>query len=135
METTTMAIRVPADMKGLRMRIVGGAVNAAMMQAVGAIPIAIDASEIFTALAQHTIDGIDPNLEELVTRKLSTIIRHVALTNHVFSLQPLLGSKKKIDALPPDLRTILVEEARAIRSAQRALEASRIADAVRALKA
>jgi TRAP-type transport system periplasmic protein len=113
-ETATKPVTVPDDMKGLRIRIVGGAVYVATYQALGAIPIAIDASEISTALAQHAIDAIDPPIESIVSFKFYTAIKHVAMSNHVLVVNPLLGSKRKIDALPLALQTILRQEAKAV---------------------
>ena len=112
LETTSKAIAVPDDMRGLRMRVQNGAVYPAMFQALGAIPVVIDVSEAFVALTQHTVDGIDLGLGSFTTRKMYTVVKHVALSNHVLAVNPLLGSKRKIDALPPALQNILKEEAK-----------------------
>jgi TRAP-type transport system periplasmic protein len=132
--TTSKAIRVPDDMKGLRIRIQGGAVYVAMMQALGAIPVAIDKSEIFPALQQHTIDGSESIIEQFYTEKFYTIVTHIALTNHVFSVVPMFASKKKLQALPADLQKILKDEAKAFRSRQRALAAQKASETVQPLK-
>jgi TRAP-type transport system periplasmic protein len=89
LETTTKPIVVPEDMKGLRFRIQSGAPFVAMYQALGAIPVTIDLSEAFTGLAQHTVDGLDATLDNLSSSKLYTVVKHVAMTNHIFSVIPL----------------------------------------------
>ena len=98
--------------------------------ALGAIPVVIDAA------GRHRLmnDGPTTTPDGLFALKFYTVINHVALTNHVFSVQPLIGSKSKIDALPPPLQKILREEAKAITPSWRALAAKRIDDATQGLK-
>src|SRR5580704_3092199 len=100
-------------MRGLRMRIPGSAVFTATFQALGSIPVAIDSAEMFVALQQHTIDGVEVGLDPLTAGKFYTIIKHVAMTNHVLTLLPIMGSKRKIEALPAPLQKIIREEAKA----------------------
>jgi TRAP-type transport system periplasmic protein len=110
--TAGKAVVVPEDMKGLRIRIQPSAVSVATYRALGAIPVAIDTSEVFTALSQHTLDGTESILDAVASRKWDVILKHVAMTNHVFVLNPLLGSKRKIDGLPLALQRIVKEEGR-----------------------
>jgi TRAP-type transport system periplasmic protein len=112
LETTTKAIVVPEDMKGLRFRILAGQIFVATYQALGAIPVTIEISETFTALSQHTVDGVDFPLTSFTTSKLYTSagVKHLANSNHLLSVEPLLGSKRKIDALPIPLQKILRAE-------------------------
>jgi TRAP-type transport system periplasmic protein len=134
LESTNKPIVVPEDMKGMRIRILGGAVNVATYQALGALPVTIDLSEAFTALSQHVIDALDVNLDGFTTGKYYTVCKHVAMTNHVASIIPMLGSKRKIDALPVPLQTILRQEAKAVVPVWRALAAQEIAADVEFLK-
>jgi TRAP-type transport system periplasmic protein len=122
METTTRAIAVPEDLKGLRMRISAGAIYAATYQALGAIPVSIDLSEITTALSQHTIDGLElPLANTFMALRLYNACKHVAMSNHTFAAIPLLGSKRKISMLPAALQKIVKEEGKAVVSFWRSL--------------
>ena len=129
METTNKPIVKVEDMKGLRIRIHGGT-DVAMMQALGAIPLSIDSTETFTALSQHTIDGEEVGIENLVSDKTYPFLKHIAISNHVPSIAPLLASKKKIEALPADLQAIVRDSAVAVRSSWRTLYAQRAQEAV-----
>src|ERR1019366_5441688 len=82
MDTGNKPITKIDDMKGLRFRIHGGA-DAAMMQNLGAIPVTIDYSEVYTSLTQHTIDGLEVSAESIQSGKLYPIVKHIAFTNHV----------------------------------------------------
>jgi TRAP-type transport system periplasmic protein len=134
LETPGKVIRVPEDMRGMRFRIQGGTVNTAMAQAVGAIPVTIDYSEMRSALAQHTIDVVDSTLVSVGSNKLYTLVKTVAMTNHIFSLQPLIASRSKIEALPADLQKIIFDETKAIIPAWRALTLQQTAEATQLLK-
>jgi TRAP-type transport system periplasmic protein len=90
-----------------------GGVYLATYQALGAIPVTIDSAEMYTALSQRTVDGIDLTFDSFTTAKLYTVCKHIALSNHVFNVSPLIGSKRKIETLPPDLQRIVREEGRA----------------------
>jgi tripartite ATP-independent transporter DctP family solute receptor len=133
-ETASKIVVVPEDMKGLRVRIVSGAVFVATYQALGAIPVTIDLSEIFTAFSQHTIDGMDITLDSVALGKYSTVVRHVAMLNHGLAQTVLMGSKRKIDALPVALQKILSEESRAVIPWLRTLSAHRQLESIQALK-
>ena len=133
-ETTTKAVRTVDDMKGLRCRIAGGTVNTAMYQALGAIPVSVDYTEIFTALSQHTLDGMDVSPDALLTGKFYTVIQHIALTHQVFSYHPMVGSKAKIESLPPDLQTLLKTEMTAMAPTFRSSATKFNSDALNELK-
>ena len=132
--TTTKAVIVPEDMKGLRIRIPSAAVPVATFEALGAIPVVIDPSETLVALTQRTVDGMANALDTIVSGKFYTALKHIAMFNHVFSINPLMGSKRKLDALPPPLQRILKEEAKAIQPFWRALMVQQTASAIGFLK-
>jgi TRAP-type transport system periplasmic protein len=133
LDTTSKPIVVPADMKGLRIRVVGS-VYAATYQALGAIPVLIDISEAFVALQQHTIDAVDSTLDEFTAKKFYTIVRHVALANIGFTDSPLMVSKRKFEALPTSLQRIIKDEAKALIPYWRSLNEKLVADASKILK-
>jgi TRAP-type transport system periplasmic protein len=119
--TSTRVVRSPDDMKGLRVRVSGSAVSIATYQALGSIPVTVDTAEIITAVSQHTIDGIDTVLDQFTAAKYYTVAKHVAMLNLNFALNVILGSKRKVEALPPHLQHMLVEEGKALNSYWRGL--------------
>jgi TRAP-type transport system periplasmic protein len=135
LETASKPVAVPDDMKGLRVRIVGGGIFPATYQALGAIPVPIDLSETYTALSQHTVDGMDFPLESFTVGKYYTVCKRVSMLNHFLEKVALMGSKRKIEALPPALQKILKEEGRAVTAFARTLAAQREAVNIETLKA
>src|SRR5947207_4123995 len=100
-------IHVPADMKGLKMRINSSKVNAAIMKSVGAVPQTMAFSEVYQGLQTGVIEGTEGPLSNLYTQKHYEVQKHVSLTYHTISNYVVIANKAFWDKLPPDIRTIL----------------------------
>jgi TRAP-type C4-dicarboxylate transport system substrate-binding protein len=94
-------------MKGLKIRVQPGPIFAAMFRALGANPIAIDYSEIYLALSQHTIEAIETPIIALPSAKHYEVVKTVNLTNHVYNAGVMMVSKRKFDSLPANLQESL----------------------------
>jgi TRAP-type transport system periplasmic protein len=104
--TSTIDRKVPKpeDMKGLKIRVQPGPIFAAMFRALGANPIAIDYSEIYLALSQHTIEAIETPIVALPSAKHYEVVKTINLTNHVYNAGVMMVSKRKFDALSAKLQ-------------------------------
>jgi C4-dicarboxylate-binding protein DctP len=100
-------IHVPADMKGLKMRINSSKVNAAIMKSVGAVPQTMAFSEVYQGLQTGVIDGTEGPLSNLYTQKQYEVQKQVTLTYHTISNYVVVANKKFWDGLPADIRTTL----------------------------
>jgi C4-dicarboxylate-binding protein DctP len=100
-------IHVPADMKGLKMRINSSKVNAAIMKSVGALPQTMAFSEVYQGLQTGVIDGTEGPLSNLYTQKHYEVQKHVTLTYHTISNYVVIVNKPFWEGLPPDIRTTL----------------------------
>jgi C4-dicarboxylate-binding protein DctP len=100
-------IHVPADMKGLKMRINSSKVNAAIMKTLGAVPQTVAFSEVYQALETGVVDGTEGPLSNLYTQKQYEVQKQVTLTYHTISNYVVVTNKKFWDGLPPDIRTTL----------------------------
>jgi tripartite ATP-independent transporter DctP family solute receptor len=107
--TSTLDRKVPKpdDMKGLKIRVQPGPIFADMFRALGANPIAIDYSEIYLALSQHTIEAIETPIIALPSAKHYEVVKTVNLTNHVYNAGVMMVSKRKFDSLAPNLQETL----------------------------
>ena len=130
----TRAVVVPEDAKGLRVRISGGAIYSAVYQALGAIPLIIDGSETLTSLQSKTIDALDVNLDSFTQSKYYVVAKHVAMTNQNISVLPMLGSKRKIEAMPQPLQRMLKEEGKLLNTFWRTTIIRQVAEDVEILK-
>ena len=100
-------IHVPADMKGLKMRINSSKVNNAIMKSVGAVPQTMAFSEVYQGLQTGVIDGTEGPLSNLYTQKQYEVQKHVTLTYHTISNYVVVVNKAFWEGLPADIRSTL----------------------------
>jgi C4-dicarboxylate-binding protein DctP len=101
------AIRVPADYKGLKMRIQSSKVLGDEMKALGSIPQVMAFSEVYQALQTGVVDGTENPPSNFYTQKMHEVQKYLALTEHGVIEYAVITNKKFWDGLPPDIRTIL----------------------------
>jgi C4-dicarboxylate-binding protein DctP len=98
-------IRVPADYKGLKMRIQSSKVLGDEMKALGAIPQVMAFSEVYQALQTGVVDGTENPPSNFYTQKMHEVQKYLALTNHGYLGYAVIVNKKFWDGLPADIRT------------------------------
>jgi C4-dicarboxylate-binding protein DctP len=100
-------IRLPADYKGLKMRIQSSKVLGDEMKALGSIPQVMAFSEVYQALQTGVVDGTENPPSNFYTQKMQEVQKYVALTDHGYLGYALIVNKKFWDGLPGDIRTTL----------------------------
>jgi C4-dicarboxylate-binding protein DctP len=101
------SIRMPADYKGLKMRIQSSKVLGDQMKALGAIPQVMAFSEVYQALQTGVVDGTENPPSNFYTQKMHEVQKFLALTNHGYLGYAVIVNKKFWDGLPADIRTTL----------------------------
>ena len=101
------AIRMPADYKGLKMRIQSSKVLGDQMKALGSIPQVMAFSEVYQALQTGVVDGTENPPSNFYTQKMQEVQKYLALTNHGYLGYAVIVNKKFWDGLPADIRTTL----------------------------
>ena len=101
------AIRVPADYKGLKMRIQSSKELGDQMKALGANPQVMAFSEVYQALQTGVVDGTENPPSNFYTQKMQEVQKFLALTNHGYLGYAVIANKKFWDGLPADVRTAL----------------------------
>lgn len=120
------AIQEPADLKGIKIRTLPSPIQQAAWSAMGGLPQAIDASELYTALQQGTVQAQENPLAEIEFRKFHEVQNHLSMTSHVYTPFMMAVSRRTWDRLTAEQRTALTEAAEVGRNAQ--LEANDIAE-------
>ena len=100
-------IRMPADYKGLKMRIQSSKVLGDEMKALGSIPQVMAFSEVYQALQTGVVDGTENPPSNFYTQKMQEVQKYLALTDHGYLGYAVIANKKFWDGLPPDIRTTL----------------------------
>lgn len=114
-------IRVPEDMKGLKIRVMEQPIYIAMMKALGANPTPMAFGELFTALQKGVIDGQENPAAHIYTKRFFEVQKYISLTEHTYSAEPLVVSMITWNKLTPEQQTIIQEAAEEARDWQRQL--------------
>lgn len=103
-------IRKPADMKGLKMRVMTAPVYVELMKALGSDPTPMAMGEVYSACATGTVDGLEVPAVHIFQKRYFEVNKYISLTGHTYESEPLSMSMKTWMKLPPAYRKI-VEEA------------------------
>ncbi len=100
-------LRLPGDVKGLKMRIQSSKVLDAEIRALGGIPQVMAFSEVYQALQTGVVDGTENPPSNFYTQKMNEVQKYFTLTDHGVIEYAVIANKKFWDGLPADIRTIL----------------------------
>jgi TRAP-type C4-dicarboxylate transport system substrate-binding protein len=103
-------IKVPSDLSGVKIRVAVGALYVSLFKALGASPVSMNFSELYSSLQTKVIDGIETPLQIFVTFKMYEVIKYASLTNHMWDGQWLIANSRAWSKLPPDIQAIIEEE-------------------------
>jgi tripartite ATP-independent transporter DctP family solute receptor len=120
-------IKTPADMAGIKLRMPSAESWQFLGKALGANPVPIAFTEIYTALQTGAVDGQDNPLPSTRDSKFYEVTDQIVLTSHLVDLNYLAISKKVWDGLTPEQQATMQkaadDAAEAGRQKQLALEA------------
>jgi tripartite ATP-independent transporter DctP family solute receptor len=101
-----------ADFKNLKMRSVEAPVLSAGLQALGANPTSLPVTEIFQAMQNHTVDGMEANLGLIQTYKLYEVAEYVTANVNLWPFPTvLIMNKAKFDSLSEDQQKAIQDAA------------------------
>ncbi|MDR1834802.1 MAG: TRAP transporter substrate-binding protein [Fusobacteriaceae bacterium] len=101
-------VKVPDDVKGLKIRTPPEIQQLAAMEALGANVQQISFTELVPALKQHTVDGQENPLTTIYTNKLWEVDqKYLSITHHVYQSLNLVFSKATWDKLSPEHKAII----------------------------
>ncbi len=104
LSSSKKALIEPSDAKGQKFRIMSSKVLEAQFKAVGANPQMMPFSEVYSALAQHVIDGQENTISNIYTKKFYEVQTDLSITNHGYLGYLVVMSKKFWNSLPADLQ-------------------------------
>ena len=97
--TKTKPIRTPDDLKGQKIRVMNSKTAIDMVKLMGGSPTPIAWGELYSALAQGTVDGAENNLPSFTSNKHYEVCKHFSLDGHTRVPDMLLMSSKVWDRL------------------------------------
>jgi TRAP-type C4-dicarboxylate transport system substrate-binding protein len=96
------AIRTPADLAGIKLRMPGGDAWQFLGQALGANPTPMAYAEVYTGLQTGAIDGQDNPLPNVENMKFYEVMSQIVLTSHLVGYDLLTISRTAWDAMSPE---------------------------------
>lgn len=115
-------VMTPEDMKGQTIRVQESPTYVAMMKAMGANPVPMPYVEVYLAMKQGTIDGMELPSFTFTSDKFQEVTKYYSLTRHSYPPIAWFMNLKKYQALPADLRTVVDESMREACQLHRKLE-------------
>jgi tripartite ATP-independent transporter DctP family solute receptor len=98
------------DLKGLKLRVPPLKMYRRTWELLGASPVPMPSTEIYTGLQQGVIDGQENPFEVIWTFKFYEHQPYVMETNHVIGAMTFIFDANRFNSFPPELQQILVEE-------------------------
>lgn len=78
-------VKSMADVKGLKLRTLPASIQVKTWENFGALPTAIDAGELYSALQTGVVVGQENSIGEIYTKKLPEVQKYMSLTGHVYT--------------------------------------------------
>jgi len=100
--TTEKAIRTPADLKGLKIRVQKSETSVQMIAAMGGAATPISWGELYTALQQGVVDGAENNPPSLYLSRQYEVCKYYTLDEHTAVPDILLMSLHIWESLTPE---------------------------------
>ena len=100
--SSTKPIKTPADLQGFKIRVPPSPISLSLFQSLGASPVTVNASELYTSLQTHIADGQENPLGNIETMKLDQVQKYCSVTNHMWVGYWLLMNGAFWSGLPPE---------------------------------
>jgi TRAP-type transport system periplasmic protein len=113
---------VPDDMKGQTIRVQESPTYVAMMKAMGANPVPMAYVEVYLAMKQGTIDGMELPSFTFTSDRFQDVTKYYSLTRHAYPPIAWFMNLKKYQGLPADIQKVVDESMRDACQLHRRLE-------------
>ena len=107
--TKDKAIRVPEDLKGLKIRVQDMKSQTDMLTALGGTPVAMSYGDVYTALSTGIIDGTENNETALTTGKHGEVCKVYSVDQHAMIPDVMVMSAKVWNNIAPEDQEIILQ--------------------------
>lgn len=99
------------DVKGLKIRTMENEFHQALWNTLGATAVPMSSNELYTALEQGTVDGEENPVPNFYAYQFHEVQDYVTITNHIYSPDLLIFSKKIWDTYDEDVQQAILQAA------------------------
>lgn len=103
-------VKKPEDLKGQRVRTPPAPIWQESVRALGAAPVAMAFGDMYPALQQKAIDGVELVYNNIPGGRFYEVLKYANETRHIMLINFEVVSSKWFDTLPKDYQAALVEE-------------------------
>src|SRR6266568_3728177 len=128
-------VRTPADLAGMRIRVLPSKVQARTFELLGAVPMPMDLTQAITMISAGTIDAQENPLSNTVTYGVHKFHHFHTLSNHFYISRPVFLNRSAFEAWPADLRSAMEQAVKEAIVFQRELHVQEEEDARKAIEA
>jgi TRAP-type C4-dicarboxylate transport system substrate-binding protein len=102
-------VRVPADLNGMRIRVLPSEVQARTFELLGAIPVRCDLTEAIAGIKAGTLDAQENPFANTVTYGVHKFHHFHTITNHFYISRPIFLNRTQFEGWPADLQSAMRE--------------------------
>ena len=125
----------PADLKGMKIRMMGNPLFVETMNAMGGNGVAMGFNELFGALQTGVVDGAENNPPTLLAQNHYQVSKVYSLTGHLIIPEIFVFSKRTWEGLSKEDQALVRKLSREAQAEQRQLWDAYVGDAEKKLKA
>ena len=112
--TTDKELTTVDTAKGVTFRVMQSEVCEKMVEAIGANPVPMAGSEMYTALQNGTVDGQENPPVNILNDKTYEVQKYMVMDKHIASIVTFAISENFLKSLPEDLQKIVTDAAEAV---------------------
>ena len=127
------AVHSPADLAGMRIRVLPSQVQARTFALLGAVPLRWDLTEAIEAIKAGTIDAQENPFANTVTYGVHKFHRFHTITNHFYISRPIFLHRTAFDSWPSDMQAAMQQAVKDAVTFQRNLAIEEDRDAKKAI--
>src|SRR5712671_3698025 len=131
---TKRPIKSIADLKGLKIRVIGNPIFVDMANALGANGVAMGYDQVFSALQTGVIDGAENNPPSFVFDNHYQVAKFYTLDEHLIVPEMVVFSKKTWDSLSKDDQALVTKFSQEMQLDERRLWENKEKDALDKMK-
>jgi TRAP-type C4-dicarboxylate transport system substrate-binding protein len=107
---TKQTVKVPEDLKGMKMRTVVADLPQELVKAMGASPTPIPWPELFTSLQTGVVDGTKNGITDIMNQKFPEAgLKYLTLDGHAYMGALWWMSNDRFMSLSPEMRKVVVD--------------------------
>jgi tripartite ATP-independent transporter DctP family solute receptor len=135
MYDTKKPIKSIADLKGLKVRVMGNPMFVDMMNDLGGNGVAMGYDQVFSALQTGVVDGAENNPPSFYFDNHYQVAKYYTMTEHLIVPEMLVFSKRTFDGMSKDDQALILKFGKEAQQEERALWIKKEEDALTKMKA